>query len=122
MQQLGLVSHSRLANYVCAPVRACLVAVLVLFASFFLSGSRAFSFSLCLMPGGQLDPEGFLIDQGTLALRFLLCPRGLRVSLSPCHKPGDHSAVMNGEEAGGGCRGTGGDKALCHGSTQLDGG
>lgn len=60
-----------------------------------------FHFSLCLMPGGQLDPEGFLIDQGTLALRFLLCPRGLRVSLSPCHKPGDHSAVMNGEEAGG---------------------
>lgn len=73
------------------------------------------------MPGGQLDPEGFLIDQGTLALRFLLCPRGLRVSLSPCHKPGDHSAVMNGEEAGG-CIRTGGDKALCHGSTQLDGG
>lgn len=53
------------------------------------------------MPVGQVDPEGLLIDQGTLALRFLLCPRGLQVSLSPCHKPGDHSAVMNEEEPGG---------------------
>lgn len=53
------------------------------------------------MPEGQVDPEGLLIDQGTLARRFLLRPRGLRVSLSPCHKPRDQSAVMNEEEAGG---------------------
>lgn len=55
---------------------------------------------MCLMPGGQVEQAGHLIDQGTLALRFLLCPQGLQVSLSPCHKPGDNSAVMNEEEPG----------------------
>lgn len=62
--------------------------------------------SMCLLPEGQVDPEGLLIDQVTLAWSFLLCPQGMQASLSPSLKSRNHSAVMNVEEAGG-CTGTG---------------
>lgn len=44
---------------------------------------------------------------------------GLQASLSLSLKPGNHSAVMNEDEAGGVYRNRG-DKVLCHGTTQLD--
>lgn len=82
---------------------------------FLISGSG--TASMYLLPEGQVEPEGLLIDQVTLAWSFLLCPQGMQASLSPSLKSRNHC-----DECG---RGRGvyknrGDKALCHSSSQLD--
>lgn len=65
--------------------------------------------SPCLMPKGQADPGGPLIDRNALARSFLLCPQGLRASSSLSFKPRIHTGLINGDETAvgwGGCTGT----------------